>query len=365
MRRLAAAFARDGAAVSVFSLGRGTASSGGSILPEGADVIFGDRRGPYDPRPLLPLAQTIRRLRPAAVVTFDRHAWLYSLVSRASGRSKVPIVNRALETHGLVTRSARIQLAAARRLLRRSDVVVAVSQPLVAFMREEWRIPDVQLCRIPVGLDITRFSPDVMRSMRDPTRARLCIPRDAPVLAQIGNLSPNKNHEMTLHALADLVRSDFPDCRLLVIGTAERARERSLSALAARLGVADHVSFLGLKEDVRPYLAAADLLVLTSRAEAAPNVVLEALACEVPAVVTHYASAAEQLGSGLSHLCVPQGDTGAFVSRVASLLKNPSERARLGAIGRARVVAAFSFDRAIADWRAVLLANGKGRWGIE
>ena len=353
LRRLVAALRDRLDRVCVFALGRGMVTTGGTVLPK-APVIFGERRGAYDPLPLLRLRTAIRIFRPTAIVTFDRHAFLYSLIARFWTGSFPPIINRALETHGLVTRSAALQLGLARHWLRPQDNIVALSNALADYMKDSWGFPSEQIHVIPLGIDVSRFHGGVVTELRAPTRQALGIPCDTPVMIQVGNLSPNKNHEMALRLLAMVRSSGFLDCRLLVVGTGPEERQQALRALAENMKLDNHVIFGGVQADVRPFLAASDVLVLTSRAEATPNVVLESLACGVPVVVSAYASASEQLGPDLSYLSIPVEREAEFARRVCALLESASERERIGRLGQARVRACFSMERAVADWEKLI-----------
>jgi glycosyltransferase involved in cell wall biosynthesis len=351
LRRLAAALAARGAAVSVFSLASATASPD-TIVPL-QETRFGTRRGPYDPRPVSWLAREIERTAPDYVVTFDRHTFLYALAARLWGRSVVPIVNRALETDGLVSRSGFVQLALARRLLRSVDRLAALSGPLAEFLAGSCGFPRQQITTIAVGVDTGTFHP-LTPAERDEVRATLGIPAAAPLLVHVANLSKNKNHEMSLRTLQRLVRSEFPECRLIVVGRGEDARVATLQALAASMRLESHVQFLGPRVEVAQLIGASDVLLLTSHAEATPNVVLEALACGVPPVVRRYRSASDQFGSALADLVVDGEGDDAFVARVAAVLRTPSDRERVLRFGRPRVCERFSMSRAVADWERLL-----------
>ncbi len=341
----------------IFSLERGKPEWGGEIIPD-VPVLFGGRRGTYDPLPLFVFARAMRLFQPNSLITFTRHAFMYALVSRKLAGLHFPIYTRALETHGLVTRSANIQLDFAARISRPEDRIVSLSNVLQHFMREHWTFTASQCCVIPLGIDVTRFHPRVVDQLRNTTRQQLGIPAASPVLGIIANLSLNKNHEMAFRVLGNLRDQGFPDIRLLVIGTGTAQRIEHLRTLSVDMGLGGNILFVGAQTDVLPYLSACDTTLLVSRAEATPTVVLESLASEIPIVVTAYASAKEQLGSDLEHLAVPQDQETDFTQRVSSLLNDPAERRRIGKLGRLRVVDNFTLDIAIGRWRNLIYAQG-------
>ena len=125
------------------------------------------------------------------------------------------------------------------------------------------------------GVDLTLFRP----SDRANRRAELGL--KGLVLLSVGNLVPIKGHELTIEALTYL-----PEARLLIVG--DGPERNSLQKLAKSLAVADRISFLGsMPQNALPSIyAAADVLVLASRHEGWPNVLLEAMACGTPVVVS-------------------------------------------------------------------------------
>src|SRR5690349_21250192 len=105
-------------------------------------------------------------------------------------------------------------------------------------------------------------------------RRELSIPADAPVIAILAALRPEKNHELFLEGAKRILQS-FANARFLIIGDGPRRPE--LQALAHDLGVESATHFLGSRADIPAVLAACDLLALTSHNEAAPVSILEAL----------------------------------------------------------------------------------------
>ena len=126
------------------------------------------------------------------------------------------------------------------------------------------------------GVDLTLFRPG------DRANHRAELGLKGLVLLSVGNLVPIKGHELTIEALTYL-----PEARLLIVG--DGPERDSLQKLAKSLSVADRISFLGsMPQDALPSIyAAADVLVLASRHEGWPNVLLEAMACGTPVVVSN------------------------------------------------------------------------------
>jgi teichuronic acid biosynthesis glycosyltransferase TuaC len=125
------------------------------------------------------------------------------------------------------------------------------------------------------GVDLTLFCPG------DRAICRADLGLEGLVLLSVGNLVPVKGHELTIEALTYL-----PGARLLIVG--DGPERSSLQKLAKSLSVADRIAFLGsMPQAALPNIyAAADVLVLASRYEGWPNVLLEAMACGTPVVVS-------------------------------------------------------------------------------
>lgn len=166
--------------------------------------------------------------------------------------------------------------ARARRMIleagNEAAAMIAVSSALRLRMIE-LGLPAEKIVVLRNGVDLQRFRPE------EAARAELGLPGDRPILAAVGNLVPVKDFALALAVLAEV-----RDAILLLAGDGPLRQE--LGRMADRLGVADRVSFLGRQPQARLKLiySAADALLLTSRSEGWPNVVLEAMACGTPVV---------------------------------------------------------------------------------
>ena len=121
--------------------------------------------------------------------------------------------------------------------------------------------------------------------------------------------------------------------------------------MARELGIAEQVDFPGFKENPYAFLAKADLLVLSSRHEALPTVLIEAMACGCPVVSTDCPfGPREILEDGRFGPLVPVGDSKALADAMMRTLEKPPEREAL----RQRA-SFFSVDRAVEQYEKLLL----------
>jgi glycosyltransferase involved in cell wall biosynthesis len=119
--------------------------------------------------------------------------------------------------------------------------------------------------------------------------------------------------------------------------------------------------FLGYQEEVAPYYAAFDAMILPSINEGTPVSAIEALAAGRPVVATRVGGVPDVVREGEDGFLVDAGDVDALAERLAELAGDPELRERLGAAGRARVVPRYSVERLIDDidllYRSLLAAS--------
>jgi len=145
----------------------------------------------------------------------------------------------------------------------------------------------------------------------------------------------------TLHGRADFVH----------VGPAEPDQRDAITATEIAAAAGD-VLFVGAVDDVRPYLAAADVVVLPSYREGVPRVAMEAAAAARP-VVAYDVRGVREVVDPATGLLVPRGDTLALATVVEGLLEDPARRVAVGLTCQARVLEGFSEDKVIARLRGV------------
>jgi len=108
---------------------------------------------------------------------------------------------------------------------------------------------------------------------------------------------------------------------------------------------------LGEREDIPRLLTAADAFVLPSRWEGLPNVVMEALSCEVPVVSTDVGGIKELISDGETGLLVPTNDPVSLQEAMSEMMhKDSAERKEMGKIGRQNMVVNFSIETIADEW---------------
>jgi glycosyltransferase involved in cell wall biosynthesis len=221
--------------------------------------------------------------------------------------------------------------------------IVAVSDEVAADFARLYATPPQRLLVIENGVDPDRFRP---APDREALRRRLGLPTDGPLLLFAGQQFETKGLRIALQALARVRAQPAP--LLLVAGEDGAAPFRRL---AAELGLAPRVLFLGLLRDLAPHMAAADLLLLLSEYEAFGLVGLEALASGVPVVATRTGGIGAYLHDGVNGHFV-QREPAALALLLDRLLSDRKALARLA--GRARESAlAFAWSGVAARYAAL------------
>jgi len=163
-------------------------------------------------------------------------------------------------------------------------------------------------------------------------RGQIALPPDVLLAGFIGRLEPQKAPELLIEAIALLHARGVP-VHVAIAGDG-RLRATLQQRLAAT-GAQASVTWLGAV-DGRRLMTELDLLVMPSRYEGFPYVLLEALQCGVPVVATPVGGVAETLADGLCGAVVPHDDAGALADAIEQLVRDPARRAAMAAQARRR-----------------------------
>jgi glycosyltransferase involved in cell wall biosynthesis len=236
--------------------------------------------------------------------------------------------------------------------------LVAVSEAVRQSVVRRLGVDPSRVVTIPDGIDLKAFTP-ASADERAVARRQLCLAPDAEVVTIVGRLVTLKGHATLLEAVARL-RTARSRVRLLVAGRGPL--EADLRDRATRLGIADVVSFLGARGDVRCLLAASDVLAAPSLSEGFGLAVVEAMAAGLPCVAARTGGLAEIVDDGDSGFLVPPRDAASLGEALARLLSDVPLRRRLGERGRA--VAEERYDvrttaRRLGELYASVLARGR------
>jgi len=187
---------------------------------------------------------------------------------------------------------------------------------------------------VPNVVDATEFQPT------SSLRAR---PGDEVVVAAVASQVPVKRLDRFLAAVA-LARAQVPTLTGVLVG--DGPERKRLEAIACQLNLLPGgVRFLGRRDHVAEALRAADMLVVSSDHEGFPNVILEAMAAQLPVVTTPAGDAEVVVRDGVTGYVVPFDDVEQMAERMVRLARSPRLREELGGAGRVRVEHLYTVDR--------------------
>lgn len=239
------------------------------------------------------------------------------LAARKAGRKVVTTVHSLLEKDypGLLSCLANSLAEKATRGL--TDHFITVSAALKARL-VSGGVPENKITVIYNGIVPQEF---IRPANAEAVRERLGLAAGTPLVGIVARLHAVKGHRYFLEAARQVLLSR--PARFLVVG--DGPLRRGLEELAAKLDIAGRVTFTGFVEDVRPYMASLDLLVVSSLWEGFGLTAVEAMALGVPVVATEVGGLPEVVRHGETGLLVPPADAGALAGSIAWMLDHPGQ----------------------------------------
>ncbi len=213
-------------------------------------------------------------------------------------------------------------------------VVVILSTRMKDYLvAHDFNLPGLRL--IPLGVDITRFHP---------ARGDIASDERAQVVICIARLSYQKGIDVLLQAW-HLVHEQAPQAQLIIVG--DGPIRDQLQSMARALDIANSVEFAGVQSDVVVHFHRSNLSVLPSRWEGMPNVVLEAMACGLPCVVTRVSGSEDLIQHGVNGLLVESEDYQGMAQALLTLLRDFALAQEYGNVARATIEQHYSLEHVI------------------
>lgn len=314
----------------------------------GIPVFFVDMKSKFDFGSVFKLA---RYLRAEHIQIVNTHSGIDSWQGAFAAKlARVPVLVRTRHLNLPLKRSWH------NFVHYMADQIISCGDSMKQFLIESCHFPESQITSIPTGVDFNTFKPNLDRST---VRQSLGIPDTAFVIAMVGIIRGVKRHTIALEAFQQILQK-LPDARLLLAG--EGPMRPDMERLAQTLGIADHVLFLGHREDVPNLMAASDVLLLTSRSEGVPQAVTQALGLGIPVVATQVGGVPELVQHEKTGLLVPAEDSPAAAAALMRIAENHAWAQQLGEQGRQHILAKFSLDAMLNQTEALfnrLLAEKK------
>ena len=215
-----------------------------------------------------------------------------------------------------------------RRALHDATALIAVSERIAERMRLLGADPE-KIAVIPNGVDCEKFYP----IPTDVARGRLGLPQDRPLILAVGYRLELKGFHLLVDAIP-AIKQRFPDVLVAIVGGQARWAADFLPEIEARISankVQDHVILAGNRpqEELPAWYSAGDVLAILSSREGSPNVLMEALACGLPAVATRVGGIPDILSGRDYGILLDERSPAAAARGLIEMLERQPDRARI------------------------------------
>jgi glycosyltransferase involved in cell wall biosynthesis len=209
--------------------------------------------------------------------------------------------------------------------------IVGIGVPAASLATHYWGAPELD---------------QMPKTARAEVRESLKIPPCSPVLVTVAFNNTMKGVDILIAAFLDDLAPAFPDLHLVIVGIAAE----ECSQISPRAGMLpDRMHWVGIQDDVRPFLTAANMYVQSSRTEGLPLAVIEAMRESLPVVATRVGGTAELVEEGQTGLLVEAESPNRLAAAIRRLLTDEDLARRLGRSGHTRWKTCFTLDRSVNE----------------
>lgn len=311
-----------------------TLINGGPLIADlrhqGVPVIELDLKNKFDFGIIFRLNKLWMQDPPAIIHTHLYHAGILARFVAHWGHVAPVIVHQ----HGPESTRSNLRVCVDRLLSSWTYRYVSTCEAVAEILKTREKVSPTKIDVIYNGIPF----PD---SLVDSRPIEWPVPDGKLTLVCVGRLSPEKGQHCLLEALEKLGPAII-SVYTVFIGTGDQLN--SLIAESIKLEIQDRVSFVGLQQNVYPWLFHADIFVLASDWEGISLAILEAMAAGLPVIATDVGGNPEVVVDGETGVLVPPRNPQALAGAILQLAANPIERQRMGLAGRQRVEKYFSIQ---------------------
>ena len=320
---------------------------------KGVSSVHLKQTGKWSPRAFRALRRYVHTHGISKIVTVNPYPLTYAAVGRLKTRSGPTKVVASINTSEILSNRDRHFMVLYARLLNRCDHVVFGSSSQQRDWNARYNLDADNTSVIYNGVDAEYFSCSAVGRSRESIRDAIGLPRGAPVIVCVGQLRPEKAHTRLIAALKEHNESGADPAHLLIVGDGvERERIRQT---VEELACDQVVHLVGATDDVRPYLLASDVFVLTSIAvETFSNAALEAASMGLPIVMSDVGGSPEMFPALDDCIIYPRNDMSALVSAIGAQLRRAMNEKHAGSSLREAVIRGYSTERMDSNWSKVL-----------
>lgn len=312
---------------------------------------LGMKRGVPDPRYVFRLAAIFKKEKPDLVQTWMYHADLIGGLAAKLVRN-IPIVwnirHSNLDPEGNKKTTILTAKACAKLSKTIPKKIICCSEASFK-VHSELGYKEEKMIVIPNGFDLDAFKPDV--EARYSVRRELRIPDDAVIIGMVARFDPQKDHKNLINAAGVFCRSN-KNIHFILCGDGITNGNKQLAKWIQEHNLQVNFHLLGRRADIARITTAFDIASSSSYGEGFPNVVGEAMTCEVPCVVTNVGDSAYIVGD--TGIVVPPKNPLAMAKAWEKLIKLPAEERKiLGKLARKRIEDNFEISSVVNQYEVL------------
>jgi len=236
-----------------------------------------------------------------------------------------------------------------RQLTGITDRFIGVASPHGKHLVEVEKFPAEKVTVIPNGIDTNRFRANL--AWRSEIRSELNIADEKVVCGIVAALRPEKDHALFLRA-AKKVADQLPDAHFLIVGDGPMRNE--IETLRDKLGLRTKVTLTGSRGDIPQLLAAMDLFALTSKNEASPVSILEAMSTQLPVIAPRVGSIPDAIDDQENGVVVEASDLDQTAAAMLGLMQDENRRQQFGQSAREKVMAYGSLESMVSGYEELI-----------
>ena len=288
------------------------------------------------------LYNLFRFLKKNKIYILHTHLYRANIIGRIMGKvAKVPVIVSSQRSIDGWKKFYHVLLD--RITARFNDCIIANSQETKKILITREKIDSNKISVIHNGININDHISDVgMPSVK----AKLKIGIDIPVIGYVGRLHTEKGVDL-IPEIALRLKQNIPVFKFVIIG--EGPFKKKLARYIEKYGLTDNISLLGYKQNILDFIAIMDIVILPSREESFPQVVLEAMKMAKPVVAADVGGVKELVIDGVNGILVPSCNTEVFVKAICRILQDKDNAYAMGKAGRKYVIENFGIDRMIKE----------------
>lgn len=282
------------------------------------------------------LARLIRKLKPHIVHTHNFGPLIYACMAKFLSPGFILFHGE----HGMIKKedSGRFKILLRRFCYKHCDLAHTVSDGLRNYFVQKG-FPAEKIISIKNGVDTARFTPgDKLEARREIGN----LESDAIVLGIVGRFDSGKRHLDLIEAFTQLA-PEHPELFLLMVGDGGTDCQRVTESVLKN-PYKERIIMAGYQKNIVPYYRAMDLLVIPSLKEGFPNVLLESMACGVPALAHPTPGTVETIDSGIDGIVTNLEKIEYIRSAIKLAIKDVKKLQTMGEKARGKIVKNFSLD---------------------